>query len=161
MIWLLAAAIVLAASTLTFVYLHRASHDTRRERLPIGPTLGSTILVVDDDVHVRASFVRLLKSRGYAAVGAADGEEALAALQVLQIGLILLDLRMHGMDGWAFRVRQQDDPNLAKIPTIVVTGSMPDSELRARFGPAVIWFEKPFDIEEIFAVVRSLLHRPS
>ena len=62
----------------------------------------------------------LLEASGYAVVAAADGSEALDRLRGGTAPcLIVLDLEMPLMDGWAFRYEQTHDPKLARIPTII------------------------------------------
>src|SRR4051812_17571750 len=82
------------------------------------------VLVVEDEADLRALIVGLLEGDGYAAVGASNGEEALDVLRTTprRPCLILLDLMMPRMDGWAFRAAQRRDPALASIPVVVVTG---------------------------------------
>lgn len=80
------------------------------------------VLVVDDDEMVRASVAEFLEDHGYQVVVAGDGAEALKALaESPKPDLILLDLKMPNLDGWAFREEQLRNPNLAAVPVIVVT----------------------------------------
>jgi CheY-like chemotaxis protein len=80
------------------------------------------VLVVEDEAAARAGMEQLLRGAGYEAVGAENG---LAALELLRSGVrprvILLDLMMPVMDGWAFRREQLRDPHLAHIPVIVLS----------------------------------------
>jgi CheY-like chemotaxis protein len=111
------------------------------------------VLVVEDEADLRALIVGLLEGDGYAAIGASNGEEA---LQLLREGaeppsLILLDLMMPRMDGWAFRAAQRADPALASIPVVVVTGY--GSQLEARPLGAVATLPKPFDLDALLQIV--------
>lgn len=80
------------------------------------------ILVVEDDLDLGETVCEVLKMSGYRASHATDG---LAALQVLGQGelfdLILLDLMMPRMDGWAFREAQLRDKKLKDIPVVVLS----------------------------------------
>ena len=80
------------------------------------------ILVVEDDLDLGETVCEILKMSGYSASHATDG---LAALQVLGQGelfdLILLDLMMPRMDGWAFREAQLRDKKLKDIPVVVLS----------------------------------------
>jgi CheY-like chemotaxis protein len=116
---------------------------------PVAP-----ILVVEDEADLRALIVGLLRSDGYHAVGASDGEEALRLLREgrLRPCLILLDLLMPRMDGWAFCAVQRRDPGLADIPVIVVTGYAQDLASRPVLG-AVATLTKPFDLDKLLSVV--------
>ena len=80
------------------------------------------ILVVEDDLDLGETVCEILKMSGYHASHATDG---LAALQTLREGglhdLILLDLMMPRMDGWAFRQAQLRDKKLKDIPVVVLS----------------------------------------
>ena len=60
------------------------------------------ILVVDDDPAIRAVVTDVLEDEGYAVLTATDGQEGLAVLAQTTPELILLDMRMPGLDGWGF-----------------------------------------------------------
>jgi CheY-like chemotaxis protein len=84
---------------------------------------GPSVLVVDDDDDIRETIIESLGDEGLAAAGAADGAAALSMLKSAEHkpGLILLDLMMPGMSGAEFRERQLADPELARIPVVVLT----------------------------------------
>jgi CheY-like chemotaxis protein len=90
------------------------------------------ILVVDDDPVVLRVFRQSLQTAGFDVVAVSSGE---AGLEILTgdetIGLVLLDLEMPKMNGWAVRRAQLADRRIAHIPTIVITGSI-DHAQRAR-----------------------------
>lgn len=96
-----------------------AESNTVRERA-LAP---GYILVVDDDAAIREALEAVLEDEGYQVRGVANGREALALLRA-DAGtpaLILLDLMMPVMSGWAFRAEQQDDPALASIPVVILS----------------------------------------
>jgi two-component system response regulator MprA len=80
------------------------------------------ILVVEDDIDLGETVCEILKMSGYRASHATDG---LVALQMLGQGglhdLILLDLMMPRMDGWAFRDAQLQDKKIKNIPVVVLS----------------------------------------
>jgi CheY-like chemotaxis protein len=81
------------------------------------------VLIVEDDIDFREHLSALIRSRGHEVELAADGEEALLRLHVGEPpSLILLDLMMPEMDGWTFRARMLQEPNLAGIPIAVLSG---------------------------------------
>ena len=88
--------------------------------------MADAVLVVEDDPELREMMAQRLHLAGFAPVTASNGHEA---LQLLRMGfpakLILLDLTMPLMDGWAFRAVQRRDPYLADIPVIVVSARDP------------------------------------
>ena len=112
------------------------------------------VLVVDDDAAVRRTIAMFLALEGFAVVEANNGQEALSYLRTgAGASVIVLDLRMPVMDGWAFRREQRLDPMLEKIPVIVLSGADAD-----RFPEldAAAAFEKPVRMEQVAGVVRRL-----
>jgi CheY-like chemotaxis protein len=82
------------------------------------------VLVVEDDIDILRAVVQVLEDEGYAVQAAENGRVALAALRepgAQPPCVILLDLMMPIMDGWAFRAEQLRDPAIAAIPVIVLT----------------------------------------
>jgi CheY-like chemotaxis protein len=113
-----------------------------------------TVLIVDDDASMRESVAELLEMEGFHSVLAGDGREALNYLQANPApDLILLDLRMPGMNGWVFRTEQQKSPALAAIPTVVLSGADDPAPVAAFLGTAE-HLSKPLDIERFLALVR-------
>jgi CheY-like chemotaxis protein len=111
------------------------------------------ILVVDDDDAIRESVVEALEDASYPVKAAHDGREA---LNILRRGegrpcLVLLDLMMPVMDGWAFAQEQAQDPALAGVPVCVITAvgagrPIPD---------AVAVVRKPFRLKDLLDVVQQ------
>jgi CheY-like chemotaxis protein len=88
-----------------------------------GRTCGG-VLVVEDDADILRAIVQVLEDEGYAVRAAENGRVALEALREPDAPrpcVILLDLMMPVMDGWAFRAEQLRDPALSDIPVIVLT----------------------------------------
>lgn len=114
----------------------------------------SPLLVVDDDPLVRKVLVSTLERWGCSAVEAADGMEALEWLRANPApSLILLDLHMPKMNGWVFCYWQQNDPLLAQIPIVVMSGQT-EPEPAAEFLKARDHLRKPVEIERLEALVR-------
>ncbi|HEU4686145.1 MAG TPA: response regulator, partial [Nitrospira sp.] len=95
----------------------------------IGPVadIGETVLVVDDEQLVRDLLVQFLSLRGYRALGAKDGSDALAMIEQASPDLVLLDLFMPGMNGAEVlrRLRQKEFPGAV----IIITGSQDEEVL--------------------------------
>ncbi len=113
--------------------------------------MADAVLVVEDDAALREMMAQQLHLAGFAPATAPNGYEALALLrQGFPAKLILLDLKMPIMDGWAFRAAQRRDPDLADIPVIVM------SARDAAGLDAAAVFSKPIDGEEMINVVRAM-----
>src|SRR5688500_17713436 len=83
------------------------------------------VLVVEDDEGIREALCDLLATEGFDVTSAVHGADALEKLRGNgeKPNVILLDLMMPVMDGWAFRAEQRRDPALAAIPVVVITAS--------------------------------------
>ena len=92
---------------------------------------------------------------GISSVTAADGRDALDALQRHRPCLILLDLSMPVMDGWRFRIAQRNlaDPELADTPVMIMT-ALNDADEHAVTLGAVDVIPKPLDLNRMIAAVR-------
>jgi len=111
------------------------------------------ILIVDDDYDVRGSIAALLEGEGYRVLEAEDGAAALRCLRSPEsFCLILLDLFMPVMNGWAFRAEQLRDPTLSSIPVLVITADATASRQAANLG-AVDWLVKPLHFDRLLNVV--------
>jgi CheY-like chemotaxis protein len=118
------------------------------------------LLVVDDDAAIRETIGAVVEAEGYAVVTAAGGAEALGALRSgLRPGLFLLDLRMPGMDGRAFRVAQTAEPELASIPVVILSGDGDAPCVGASLG--LEWLLKPVHLDRLIAVVARYCGPPA
>jgi CheY-like chemotaxis protein len=117
------------------------------------------VLIVDDDPVVRDALREALQVEGLTAVVAADGSEALGHLRRgIEPCLILLDLRMPGMNGWAFRDAQLQDPALACLPIALFSASRRGSDEVVRLGATdCLW--KPVEIERVVDAVERACQR--
>ena len=81
------------------------------------------VMVIEDDHDVRVSLRSILEDEGFEVITATNGRDAISVLRshTLLPGLILLDLRMPIMDGWAFASVLKSDPVLAAVPVVVIT----------------------------------------
>jgi CheY-like chemotaxis protein len=113
------------------------------------------ILIVEDAEDIRASLVELLRDEGYEVLTACNGEDALGLLGASPElpALILLDLMMPVMDGYAFRAAQLRDPKLARIPVVLMSAGG-DMQAKVSELGAKGYMRKPFsDLETILAAV--------
>jgi DNA-binding response OmpR family regulator len=119
--------------------------------------LSTRILVVDDsEITQKMLALHLIKS-GYAVKGATDGIEAIKVTKQWDPSLILLDLMMPGMDGFATMRRLRD---FSSIPIVILSakGSEID-KVQGLNGGAADYLVKPFSSEELLARLRAVLRR--
>ena len=113
------------------------------------------VLVVDDGPQIRAFMEDALEDSGYEVRTATDGRAALVLLRAWRPDLILLDLMMPGVDGWAFRHAQLAQECLASIPVVVLSAGYGAQREAAKLRAAA-GLDKPFDLEELLATVTAL-----
>jgi putative two-component system response regulator len=118
----------------------------------------ATILVADDADANRDLLSVLLLGEGYNVISAADGEQALRAVQEGSVDLALLDVMMPGKTGFAVCQAIKSQPNTRFVPVILVTGltSSDDRVLGIKCG-ADDFLSKPVNRHELLARVHSLL----
>jgi len=112
--------------------------------------------VVDDEQNIRKMLVRVLSSEGYTIKEAANGLEALKKLEGENCSLVLLDLKMPGLNGIEIlRKIKEYDPNL---PVIMMSayGSIAEAVEAMKLG-ALDYLIKPFDIEELKIIVKRAI----
>ena len=123
----------------------------RKRQSAMDPTIPRRrVLIVEDEPTVQTILAGLLEDEGYACRVCADGREALAAVAEAMPDLVVLDLLLPGLDGWGFLAayRRLAPP---RAP-VLVTSSQP-----APAGDDVAYVARPFDMDELMAVVRRLV----
>ena len=116
------------------------------------------VLVVDDDPDSRTLLTLALSGAGYDVATAQNGQEALRAARSHRPDVILLDLAMPVMDGFAFRAAQLQDPELAGIPVLCVSGRHDAAEAARDLGLDAC-LEKPFCLDDVVLRVFELSSR--
>ena len=120
--------------------------------------MADTVLIVDDDEAVQTMLYKVVRSNGLEARVASSGEEALTLTRTNRYDLILLDVNMHGMDG--FEVVQQLRGRGIKTPIIIVSGRQEDYDtLYGLDIGADDYITKPFNPVVLGAKVKALIRR--
>ena len=119
------------------------------------PHTDKSVLVVDDDDDVREALAVWLQLQGFVVREAANGREALANLtDPDQICLIVLDLFMPEMNGWAFRSAQLKDARLAQIPVVVISAD--PAAVKRSMSPGVVGaLTKPIEFTDLLRLVND------
>lgn len=115
------------------------------------------ILVVDDEEMVRNLLQRTLQEADYDVITAANGQEALDKVSQFNISLVLLDIKMPGLDGFQVldRIRQRSD-----IPVIMLTAVKGVTTVRDSFNlGADDYVTKPFSKRELLLRIQTKLRR--
>jgi CheY-like chemotaxis protein len=113
------------------------------------------VLVIDDDDGVRLVMRKQLQHAGFDVIAAASGAEGLAIMRAdASIRLVLLDMIMPLMDGWGVRQKQMEDPRLAQVPVIILTGA-PLPTLVHEQLKAADYLLKPVGRDHLISVVSN------
>ena len=116
------------------------------------------ILVVDDDKHIRYVLKELLEIEGYTVFTARDGEEALNIHFENHIDLIIVDIMMPKLDGYAFtkQIRQYN----MDLPILMISAKqLPEDRKKGFLSGIDDFMSKPLDSEELLLHIKALLRR--
>jgi CheY-like chemotaxis protein len=116
------------------------------------------VLVVDDEPGMRETLVDILSASGYRAMSAADGESALEAIRANQFNVVVMDIRMPGIDG--VTVLQEIDGPPPQV--ILMTAYSRAERIReALEADAFAVVSKPFGVPELLGLVASAAASPA
>lgn len=119
-----------------------------------------TILVAEDDLGTRLSISDYLELSGYSVITAENGREALGLVEEYQPHLIVTDIAMPEMDGYELIRRVRVKPAFRLLPVIFLTARNSIQErIRGYQLGCDNYLPKPFDLQELGAVIRALLER--
>jgi len=114
------------------------------------------VLVVDDHEMLRSGLSLALTAAGYSVESAADGLAALASVSEIRPDVVVLDLRMPVMDGYATLARLQADPATADIPVVIATAA-DDARSHTLAAGASGFITKPIDARQLLREVSLAL----
>ncbi len=116
------------------------------------------VLVAEDSRTQAAALQGHLEEAGYTVAVAADGEQALAQLQQASFDVVLSDIVMPGIDGFALCQRIKEDPQLEGLPVVLLTSLTDPMEIvHALDAGADNFIRKPYDPEQLLERVRTIL----
>lgn len=115
-----------------------------------------TVLLIEDEPHMRRNVLRMLELEGYRAVGAEDGREGVAAAKKERPDLILCDVTMPELDGHGVLEELRKDPTTAAIPFIFLTARGEKTDLRAGMNlGADDYLVKPVSLKDLLAAMNA------
>lgn len=118
-----------------------------------------SILVVEDDQAIRRLIATALRRRGYSVQEAKNGREALEQMRRGQADLVVLDLMMPEVSGWEVLEERMKNPELQRLPVIIVTANQGPELATALQGGICALLPKPFSLEDLETLVKNCLKR--
>jgi DNA-binding response OmpR family regulator len=121
-------------------------------------TMSKRILIVDDEPNIVISLEFLMMREGHEVRVARDGEAGLAAVRTHRPDLVVLDVMMPKLDGFAVLEAVRSDPNLAATRVLMLTAKGREAEQKKGLAlGADAYMSKPFSTRELVDKVKELL----
>lgn len=115
-------------------------------------------MTADDSASVRQMITFTLKNDGYDVVEAVDGMDAFQKLQTTPVDMLITDLNMPNLDGIELIKKVREIPALKFIPIIMLSTESQDAKKQeGRAAGATGWIVKPFQPEQLIAVIKKVL----
>ena len=118
------------------------------------------VLIVEDDPGTIKLLAQVVARAGYEPLLARSAREGLQLLGKGQVALLLLDLMMREMDGWALLRTIKADDTWSPIPVIIISARHPREDpvqTEAHAGLFVDYLVKPFEVDELVAKIKEIL----
>src|SRR5438093_3349050 len=130
----------------------------QQRRNPMNPELGARILVIEDELPMRTALQDCLETEGYRVLTAAEGETGLGRALKEKPDLILLDIMLPRLDGFALCEELRRVGHTTPVLMLTAKGFVQD-RVRGLDAGADDYLVKPFSTDELLARVRALLRR--
>ncbi|GGH87076.1 two-component system response regulator (stage 0 sporulation protein F) [Pullulanibacillus pueri] len=114
------------------------------------------LLIVDDQFGIRILLNEIFEKEGYQTFQAANGANALQIVEKEKPGLVILDMKIPGMDGLEILKRIKKDNKEIKVIIMTAYGELDMIKEAVDYG-AITHFAKPFDIDEVIEAVKKEL----
>ena len=118
------------------------------------------ILVCDDEKDIVEALGIYLSAEGYQVTKAYNGQEACEKLKTEDVQLVLMDIMMPVMDGYAATraIRALNDPAIANVPIIAMTANAFDEDMHSAMKSGMNgYLSKPLDVDKVYAMMRKCL----
>ncbi len=120
--------------------------------------MSTKVLVIDDDRTIVTVLTLRLEAKGYDVVSAIDGPTGLAEARRAMPNVILLDIRMPGMDGFGVNRRLKADPVVRNIPVVFLSAHAQETDRQAAMAAGAKYFlAKPYDSGKLFVAIEAAM----
>ncbi len=119
--------------------------------------MGNKILVVDDDPEISSLVEYTLESLGHTVKVCDNGREVLDTLRSFKPDMMVLDVMLPGIDGYSLASQISEDPDLSKMPIVVLSALEPSRTMFQRFSQVSAFLTKPFNTDDLMEAVKNAL----
>lgn len=119
--------------------------------------MGNKILVVDDDPEISSLVEYTLESLGHTVKVCDNGREVLDTLRSFKPDMMVLDVMLPGIDGYSLASQISEDPELSKMPIVVLSALEPSRTMFQRFSQVAAFLTKPFNTDDLMEAVKNAL----
>jgi DNA-binding response OmpR family regulator len=119
--------------------------------------MGNKILVVDDDPEISSLVEYTLESLGHTVKVCDNGREVLDTLRSFKPDMMVLDVMLPGIDGYSLASQISEDPDLNKMPIVVLSALEPSRTMFQRFSQVAAFLTKPFNTDDLMEAVKNAL----
>jgi DNA-binding response OmpR family regulator len=119
--------------------------------------MGNKILVVDDDPEISGLVEYTLEAQGHTVKVCDNGREVLDTLRSFKPDMMVLDVMLPGIDGYSLASQISEDPDLNKMPIVVLSALEPSRTMFQRFSQVAAFLTKPFNTDDLMEAVKNAL----
>jgi two-component system chemotaxis sensor kinase CheA len=138
---------------------YRTLKSKKRKAVEVKGDIKKSILIIEDSITTRTLEVNILESAGYEVVAATDGEDGYSKLMNQTFDLIVTDIQMPHMDGFAFTQKVKSDQKYQQIPVILLTSLESPAEKKrgVEVGADAYIIKSSFDQNNLLDTISRLL----
>ena len=145
---------------MTASIMSRNSYSTQRGAMGDGerPRCRPTVMVAEDDADIRLIMRMLLELKGYRVVEASEGQEAIRVAEESRPDLILMDLQLPRLNGFAVTRHMRQHDQLREVPIVIVSGHDPAKHRRLALAAGCNeYLLKPINFDHLEELLARLL----
>lgn len=117
--------------------------------------MGNKILVVDDDPEISSLVQYTLEAIGHQVKVCDSGREVMDTLRSYKPDLLVLDVMLPGVDGYSLTAQIAEDPELNKLPIVILSALEPSRTMFQRFQQVVAFLTKPFNTDDLTEAIKN------
>jgi len=115
------------------------------------------ILVVDDDPEISSLVQYTLESMGHNVKVCENGRDVIDSIKEFKPDLMVMDVMLPGIDGYSLTTKISEDPDMMKIPIIVLSALEPSRSMFSKFSQVSAFLTKPFNTDDFLEAIKNAI----